>query len=218
MEPSPPYLLHSANVCITAEHHDPMILNPSLLADREIVPADWKAVNSRTALMESTVQYEKVTLEMNPSRLVITEGFERPFGDNYQIYDVADACLDKIPYAPYRSLGLNYRVYMDQDSPEQWMCKRFLPPSIWDAPPRMLSIQPNFTIDTSDRPLCKISLHAGTRTPPQGEPVPIVLVDVNLDHPETLSADDMREAISQWRERQRFVISVLNKLLKEIQV
>ena len=205
------YLLHSLNIVILAESHDPMILNPSVLVDRGIVPTDWKVVKSQNSLIESTVQYEEIVLNINPSRLEFVEGCESPFRDKYRVYGLADAYLSVFPYVPYKSLGINHKVYMDIENPEQWIRQHFLR---LGSGLKILSVQPTLSIGTDDGLVCKISVNPATRTPPQGNPQRTVIFDINIHHPD-LDVDGIRTVISRWPEKQAFVISVIEELLKE---
>ena len=46
MSENPPISLHSVSVVVTAQFHNPSILNPDFLESREIVPADWTVADS----------------------------------------------------------------------------------------------------------------------------------------------------------------------------
>ena len=208
------YLLHSLNIVILAESHDPTILKPSVLADRGIVPTDWKVVKSENSLIESTVQYEKVVVNINPSRLEFIEGCESPFRDEYSVYGLVDAYLSAFPYVPYKGFGINHRVYMDTENPEQWIRQHFLR---LGSGLKILSVQQTLDIGTDDGLVCRISVNPAIRNPPQGDPQRTVIFDSNIHHPD-LDADEMRVAISRWPEKQAFVISVIDELLKGEQV
>ncbi len=43
------YWLHTVSVVVTAEFHNPSILNPDFLVSREIIPADWHRSGHHTA-------------------------------------------------------------------------------------------------------------------------------------------------------------------------
>ena len=60
MDLTGPYLVHSANIVIVAKEHDPMIINPSVLVAKNIVPADLEVVESSLSFFESKVQYEEM--------------------------------------------------------------------------------------------------------------------------------------------------------------
>ncbi len=220
-ESTSPLLLHSVSIVITAEHHDPMILSPSFLVDKKIVPADRKVVRSETALLESTVRYDEILWEMNPSRLAVAEGWDNPdnpFKDDYLLYKMVDAYLAEVSYTPYRSLGLNCTAYMRQDDPGQWLRQRFLHPGPWcEGESKVLAFTPNFVVDAGDGVLCNLSLESAT-VMPQGGSERAIVVNSNIHHPGPLNADEMRAAISRWPEGQDFVISVLDKFLRSPQV
>ena len=53
-----PYWLHSVSVVVTAEFHNPSILNPDFLESKEIVPSDWTGTEAITTPQVSFVRYE----------------------------------------------------------------------------------------------------------------------------------------------------------------
>ena len=51
------YWLHTVSVVVTAEFHNPSILNPDFLVSREIIPADWVVTEAVTTPPVSVVRY-----------------------------------------------------------------------------------------------------------------------------------------------------------------
>ena len=210
-----PYRLHSVSVVVTAEFHNPSILNPDFLVSREIVPENWEVVEAITTPPVSIVKYGNgIIWTVEPSNLTVVQDCESAFKDDYVVYPLVAAYLEKLPHVPYRNLGLNCVVSTKRNDPEQWLTQRFLNPGPWlTGTPKILRMTPNFTVDAGGA-ACNLSLNAGQATSQHGEPEPAVIVTSNVHHAGPLDADGLRAAIQLWQERQTFLISALNVLLE----
>ena len=214
-----PYRLHSVSVVVTAEFHNPSILNPDFLVSREIVPSDWIVTEAVTTPPVSIVQYNnRVRWMVDQSNLTVTEMCESPFRDNYHIYGLVSAYLSKLPHVPYRSLGLNCVASLKQNLPAKWLIQRFLKLGTWlEGEPKLIGLEPSFVMDAGDA-TCNLSLREGwVQSSDDDDQESAVIASVNMHHAGPLDADGLTEAINQWSQRQRFVISALDKLLRQTQ-
>lgn len=217
-----PYWLHSVNVVVTAEFHNPSILNPDFLESKEIVPSDWTVTEAITTPQVSFVRYEnEVQWVVEQAKLTVAEAtkeYESPFRDDYLVYELVKAYLAILPHVPYRSLGLNCVVSIKQDEPRQWLTQRFLKPGPWlEGDSKVLGMAPKFTLD-ADNAVCDLSFSEGQTTSPQGESETAVIINSNVHHAGPLDADGLCMAIDHWPEKQNFVISALDKFLKQPQI
>ena len=215
-----PYRLHSVSVVVTAEFHNPSILNPDFLVSREIVPSGWVVTEAVTTPPVSVVQYDNgIQWMVDQSNLTVTEICESPFKDNYHVYGLVSAYLAKLPHVPYRSLGLNCVASLKQDHPAKWLIERFLKLGTWfEGEPEIIGLEPSFVMDAGDA-MCNLSLREGWVQNPNGEDQEsAVIASVNVHHAVPLDADGLNEAIDQWSQRQCFVISALDKLLIQTQI
>ena len=81
-----PYWLHSVSVVVTAEFHNPSILNPDFLTSNEIVPPDWTVTEAVTTPPVSMVRYDNaIQWIVDQSNLTVTEICESPFRDDYHV-------------------------------------------------------------------------------------------------------------------------------------
>ena len=211
-----PYWLHSVSVVVTAEFHNPSILNPDFLVSKEIVPEGWEVSETITTPSVSVVSYRQgIQWRVDQSKLNVVENCESSFRDNYRVYGLVNAYLAKLPHVPYRSLGLNCVVSIKQSDPEQWLTQQFLQSGPWlEGEPKVLGMEPKFSLDAGDA-VCNLSFNGGQSTPPQGEPETAVIVSSNVHHAGPLDANELHMAIDHWPEKQDFVISALDKLLKQ---
>lgn len=218
MNEDTPFWLHSVSLVVTAEFHNPSILNPDFLVSNKIVPKDWEVADAITTPQVSVVRYRNgIEWTVEQSKLIVVEGRETPFQDNYRVHRLVTNYLQKLPYVPYRSLGLNCVVSVKQEAPAQWLTQRFLKAGPWiKRAPRVVGMMPKFTLNGHGA-VCHLSFRPGKTTAQQGQPDDGVIVNANMHHAGPLNVNGLRQAIKQWPRHQSFVISALDKLLKRPQ-
>ena len=205
MSENPRFGLHSVSVVVTAEFHNPSILNPDFLRIREIVPEDWAVAETLTTPPVSVVKYKDgIDWTVDQSRLTVTERSGPAFNDTYRVHQLAVAYLRQLPYVPYRSLGLNCQVAAPQADPQRWLIERF--GASWLHHERMVrEMRPKFALDAGDN-VCHISLvdapNSGGR----------IVADCNVHHQGPLNAHELCAAIERWPERQTFIVGALATL------
>ena len=214
------YLVDTASIAMTAKNHFPLLLESSNLITNGIIPGDWEIEESKVSIEESHVYYKNgILLEMDYLKFQISESCEESFQDSYLIHKIADRFLEKTPYIPYQSLGLNYIVAFEQDKPRQWLLERFVPSylrskeniDVFAMLPRMF-----FDMGGELRSICKLEINAGSVNR-EGVEKELVVITINMDHGGSLNGDKMREAINLWQEKQDFVISKLDMIFGEIE-
>ena len=123
------YRLHSVSVVVTAEFHNPSVLNRDFLVSKRIVPEDWEVTEGFTTPGLSVLSYNNgIQWTLDQSKLTVTESCDSSFRDEYRVYSLVAAYLEVLPVVPYRSLGLNYSISKKQENPERWLTQRFLKP------------------------------------------------------------------------------------------
>ena len=201
--------LHNVSVVVTAEFHNPSILNPDFLASHGIVPEDWTVAETVTTPPVSVVKYENgISWTVDQSRLTITENCGPTFQDSYRVHALVDTYLEKLPHVPYRELGLNYQLSTLQSDPGSWIVAQFAADWLRHKP-GVCGMKSALTLDMGDA-LCNIAFADGTR-----DNSPCVAAECNVHHRGRLDMADLRAAIARWPERQEFVASTLDWLLEE---
>ena len=208
------YRLHSVSVVVTAESHNPSILNPDFLVSQGIVPETWKVAEAITIPPVSVVSYRNgIRWTVEQPKLTVVEKCGPLFQNDYRVYGLVAAYLEKLPHVPYRSLGLNCVVSIKQDDPERWLTRQFLKSGPWiEGEPKVLGMVPRFTLDAGEA-VCQLSFSGGQATQPQGKPEIGVIIKSNMHHAGPLDVNGLKAAISQWRSRQDFVTGALEKFL-----
>ena len=211
--------LHSASVVVTAQFHNPSILNPDFLISQEIVPESWEVAETVTTPAVSFVHYQNgIRFTVDEGKLTVNENCKSSFQEEYRVHQVVSAYLTKLPHVPYRSLGLNCQVSMRQENPQDWLVQRFLKPGDWSrGEPLVRSMVPRFAVKAGGDAECFLTFTAGEVRIGQNESGTAVLADCNVHHAGPLNTSGQKAAIARWPERQRFVIETLDMFLRSPQ-
>lgn len=212
------YLLDHASIFIAANTHVPLLLEPGNLVANGVIPSDWENKESALSMTDSFINYSNgIRLIMNLPSLQIIEPGKESFQDSYLIHDVADAFLNWHPYLPYQNVGLNYLVAFLCDNPRQWLIERFEPSYLRSDGAGVLAMLPRMFFDMGKelKAICKLELSVGN-IKRDGEEKSVVSINVNIDHGEPLDAAGIRAAIGLWKEKQDFLISILDTIFGDI--
>ena len=212
------FRLESISVVVTAQSHNPSILSQDFLVSQEIVPANWEVAEAVTTPAVSLVRYRNgMQLVVDEGKLTVVENCKSSFQDEYLVHAVVNAYLKKLPHVPYRSLGLNCRVVMRQEGPQDWLMHRFLKPGAWSrGKPMIRSMVPAFATKAGDAE-CFFTFRYGRPRIGQNELVDAVIAECNVHHAGPLDAGGQQAAIGRWAERQKFVIETLDIFLNSPQ-
>ncbi len=207
--------LHSPSVVVTAEFHNPSILNPDFLRSQRIVPMDWEPKLAITTPQFSNVQYGNgISWTVDQSKLTVVENCESQFQQAYLIHGLVVWYLRRLPHVPYRSLGLNCVVAVRKRDPQRWLTKRYLRDGSWlKGDPAVESMIPKFILEAPSGSRCFLSLDAGTSNFDGSQPQPAVIATCNLHHDGPYDSDSLCHAIDLWPQRQDFLIAALRQLL-----
>ncbi len=127
-----PFFLHNISVVVTAEYHNPSILNPDFLRQQNVVPAKWKHTEAITTPALSSTQYGNgVKLVVEPGKMNISEPRSGEFGEKTYVHQITDKYVSRLPHIPYKGVGLNCQVSMSRRNPADWLKARFLKPGKW---------------------------------------------------------------------------------------
>ena len=212
------FQLHSVSVVVTAEFHNPSILNRDFLVLQGIVPRDWEVDQSVITPPVSVVRYKNgIEWTVDQSRLEIVEKCGGTFRKRYNVHRLVNTYLKRLPHVPYRSLGLNCKVSMAINDSQRWVTERFLKKGAWlQGEPKILGMTPKFMVDAGDS-VCQLALSNGKIQRPGGGQESTVAVDCNVHHQGPLEVNGLRQAIARWPERQELIIRSLEKLLRRPQ-
>lgn len=199
--------LETVSVVVTAEYHNPSILNADFLKSHNIVPTDWTVAETLTTPALSVVKYANgVEWNVDQSRLIVAETKGLAFGHASECHQLMTKYLGVLPHVPYRALGLNCRVSVFQDAPRRWLVDRF--GANWlrnDAQVRGTKLTVALEAEAA---ICNVTLDGAKRNEQ-----PCVVADCNLHHESLLDVRALQDAIAQWPARSQFIVAALDRLL-----
>ena len=125
-------LLHASfSMIVTAEQHNPSLLNPDFLRIRGIVPDDWTVRETLTTPMLSLVRYDNgFAVLVKPERLQFSwrvEHFE-------EVAKVCASYIKTLPHVRYRSVNFEWRFFFLHDEPCKFIVERFMKKGIVGDP------------------------------------------------------------------------------------
>ena len=210
------YSLNSVNVVVTAEFHNPSIINPDFLRSKGIVPEDWNVVETVTSPVLSMIRYENgITWTVEQSKLTVAENCMQSFQDIYLAHSLACGYLRTLPHVPYRSLGLNCTILKPVESAENWLTDRFLKPGSWKGRNfDTLFLLPRFLLRDANSTWI-LSFEIGRAEAQDGNSSTAVIVQINIHHEGPLDSEDMCSAIGDWPDKQNLLASTMDKLLQK---
>ena len=216
MSSDSPFWLHSVSVVVTAEFHNPSILNQSFLVSQEIVSKDWEVEEAITTPPFSVLRYSNgIQWIVEQSKLTVSEKPESSFQDEYQVHQLANRYLEKLPHVPYRSLGLNCLISMNCLEPQHWLIQKFLKPELHiNREFKIVGTVPKFTFDLEGA-LLNLTFNDGEIQRGEDDPRSTVLIDCNVHHEGPLESHELRAAIGQWPDLQETTVTVLRELIGE---
>lgn len=209
------YRLHGVAVVIIAGSHNPTILNPDFLKVQEIVPARWKYRETITTPPISLVSFENgIEFRAETDKLTIGQSVEGNFLPKYQVHELAEKYVKKLPHVPYGAVGMNCRVSTAESDPTRWLIDRFLRLGSWlnsDQPLDRAQYVFRFKDGTID---CNLTIQPGRAQLRSGEEAePAILVDCNFHYPGLHKVPSLTRVLRGWPDRQAFLLKLLDQLL-----
>lgn len=126
-----PIEIRNTSVVVIAQSHNPTILHPSFLKNKEIVPSDWKLASGVDSVVcslpISIVKYENgfvFTVDANKFQLVDNNPSE-DFSTS-KVPEIAKKYIEKLPEVSYKSIGINIGIFIEHPSAETFLINHFL--------------------------------------------------------------------------------------------
>ena len=214
MSDKSPFRLYNVNVVVTAEFHNPSILNPDFLKRHKIVPQDWETTETVTTPAVSTAAFTNgIKIVVEPSKMTVAETKIGNFGQKTHVHGVAERYVRRLPHVPYKAVGLNCQLSMVKGDPSHWVKSRFLKPGKWlSGKPvvRDVSLKLRLKTNTGD---CNLTLEAGKIQPLGGEAEEAVLISSNFHHEGPFDVNGIKAIFRTWPDQEKFLHSTLVKLL-----
>ena len=207
------FWLHSVSVVVTANFHNPSVLNPGFLEQNKIVPHEWEVDEAITTPPLSIVGYQEGILwNLDQTTLTVTENC-LPGQDEFRVHAQVSEYVKTLPHVPYQGLGLNCVLSFDKDDAVKWLTQRFLKVGPWrKGKYSALRMAPKFVFPVGNA-ICNLTLNPGLVHPEENVNQEAVIASSNLHHNGPFGSESLRETIADWPEKYGEVISALRALL-----
>ncbi|HEB71507.1 MAG TPA: hypothetical protein ENI77_02680, partial [Nitrospirae bacterium] len=192
------FLFTQFSIVVTAEQHNPTILNPDFLKFREIVPNDFEVSNVLVTAPLSQVAFNNdliITVETN--KMQVVKRLEGERGTNPETVKIAQLYVEALQHVHYEAVGINWLGEFHIEEPVKWIEKRFLSKGRWNDPPYGIQdsgVRMGFNVNGSK---CMLNISCN-HTPPR------IMVSVNYHHDIIKKIPNYDEAvmlISKWEDK-----------------
>lgn len=208
-----PYKIYGISTVVLANQHNPSFVNPDWLKNNDIVPRDWEVSETITTPPVAIVKFKNgFEVVVEQTKAIFLQILPGSFLSEHSSHRAAIGYLECLPHIPYQSLGLNCRILIENDAPEQWITDWFMPVELMKRVAPLLSTGVRLEVPNGDS-LCRLEISARQSVAPKSMDTPAVLVDVNFHHGQFEDARGFIEAISQWPERQKFLERLMDQIL-----
>lgn len=206
--------LHSVSITVTAQFHNPSILNPDFLKIQKVVPARWKHTETLTSPGYSTITFDNgVKWVVEPEKMTISQPMKGEFRTKTLIHQIAEKYIDRLPHVPYTAVGLNCQVSILKSNASEWLKQRFLKPGKWlKGAPHILNASVKFRLQAKPG-VCNLTFSSGVVTEKGQETEPSIVIECNFHHQGPYSPKQLKSIIASWPNQERFLLSALKKLL-----
>lgn len=209
-----PFRLHSISIVLTAEYHNPSILNSDFLKHQKIVPSSWKPKETVSTPGYSTVVYSNgVRWVVEQEKMAISEPKNGEFGGKTLVPQIVSKYVGNLPYVPYQNIGLNCQVSMQKTDATDWLKQRFLKPGKWQqGTPKILEASIKLSLE-AESAKCNLTIDSGILHARGADPETAVLIDCNFHFAGPLKVREIQNIVRTWPAREKFVLSALTKFL-----
>ena len=119
---------HWLNVVVTAQFHNPSILNPDFLIRNKIMKDDFEVLENITTPSFSLIKYKNgIHITVTEHRFEVKEeinSYKWPNGSD--IYRIASSYIELLRFVNYKSLGLNWSITYVYNEPKDWIINNLL--------------------------------------------------------------------------------------------
>ena len=126
------WIIRNAFIVLVAERPiDTDMLNPEILRESGITPAQWELVEPTEGRAGTFIAYRNgITISAQNTRCVFQQNFnDETVGDPADgIYDVAKRYVDATRLVQYRHVGINWALYQTVPDPKDWLRAYILNP------------------------------------------------------------------------------------------
>ena len=138
---------------VTADDHNPTILNPCFLEREGIVRSEWGwnlADTNFTTPPVAMVSYDsRVNITLEIKKLQVTDSNCTSPSES-KAGEIVNSYLRVLRHIPYKAIGINFQYIIDYTNPDAFMKRHFLRKGKWDTnchPLRRLGLRFVYPLD-----------------------------------------------------------------------
>lgn len=128
------FTLTDFNIVITANAHNPSILNPDFLRINNIVDAKFNPVESLCTPPISQIRYDdNISVAVDSERLTFSDNKEERLLSGSPIPAIAINYIDVLKHVPYKAVGINFIGFYEftHMAPDQFLLNKFIKQGSW---------------------------------------------------------------------------------------
>ena len=206
----PDLAFQQQSVVVLSPAISPLTIQPKLLADLKVIPADWQQQEAIGTPLLAVLKYPNgVSLLGEPGKLTISEP-PHALDKDSRVYEMAISYATAFGAAIYGALGLNWNLSISREDAQQWLIRTFLPSAPWRShTPEVVRVNPSLTFRT-DPAECNLQFADAARH--GSEPQPRVMITSNFHHQGPFDLTSMRAKIEDWPARKAQLMEILQGL------
>ena len=124
-----------AQIVVTADAHNPTVLNPDFLSSNIIVPKEW-AWTAKEPII-TTPAFSQVTygngvyITVEPLRLRVVDPAFNGEPATSKIADIAGKYASVLQHVKYTAVGTNFRMFIPMGDPDEYLKAKFVKEGPW---------------------------------------------------------------------------------------
>ena len=204
--------LQAINVVLIATYHSPSVITPGFLSSQKIISRHWLPKQTIiTPIGVSIVYNENVSFTGDQNRLEIKHEYAGDSGRLGDVFRIADRLVFTLPHVPYRQIGMNWFLVVEEDNASSWIVSKFMK----ESDPGNLSVNLCSASVTCqyELPDCKLNIGFTPSDPsPHGDRRPsLINVNVNFHH-DISSSREAQSALACWKHYNAVAENALNNI------
>lgn len=216
------FALENASIVIVAKAHNPSILQPFFLHEKNIIPKEWDwqgAMATLTPPLSQIIFREEFAITADFQKLVFQENDADRVPGESSLGTIVDNYTKQLPHTPYTGVGINFTGRIERQSREDaetFLLRRFVTSGKWiryDEAATAVALKFVYSLKDSK---CSLSLDPGEviKVDKPQEVIPVIFVHVNYHRDADQSNKDwLSSAIKKWPDDYNHYLKMVDELL-----
>lgn len=196
-------------IVVTAQHHNPAILNPEFLKCSGVIPADWELARAPVCnpQVAQVVFRNGISITAQADRILFVESMGAKAPQEVEATRVARQYVQTLPHADYQALGINFKGFVpfhqDTNAAHRFLTNTLLSPGAWQAYGQETVKASINLVYTLERGRLYLSISEAALQLPDGVITPIVMFLGNFEYRSTEESGDsttyLQNCLNHWQ-------------------